>query len=141
MKLYEGLNPDFQYSEQLTAMVATSQDGGLEAVELNADKEPDSDILANSDKTTAFIHASPSGHIVIVKVLLRKNTPFSERRTVRFTDLMVASMNGYAEIVKLLLDKGANPGLKDTEGKTAWDYAGNPDIRSLIEKAGFTGHN
>jgi ankyrin repeat protein len=47
---------------------------------------------------------------------------------------MVASVNGNTEIVKLLLEKGANPTLKDKEGKTALDYAGNPDIKKLLAK-------
>jgi ankyrin repeat protein len=49
---------------------------------------------------------------------------------------MAASLNGHAEIVKLLLEKGANPGLKNNEGKTALDYAENSDINRLLEKAG-----
>jgi ankyrin repeat protein len=57
------------------------------------------------------------------------------RRTAKYTDLMVASMNGYAEIVKLLLEKGGNPSLKDNEGKTALDYAGNPDIKNLLKRS------
>jgi ankyrin repeat protein len=54
---------------------------------------------------------------------------------------MAASLNEHAEIVKLLLEKGANPGLKNDEGKTALDYAGNSNIKSLLEKAGGPGHN
>jgi ankyrin repeat protein len=49
---------------------------------------------------------------------------------------MAASMNGYADIVKLLLIKGGNPNLKDNEGKTAIDYAGNSDIRNLLKRTG-----
>jgi ankyrin repeat protein len=45
---------------------------------------------------------------------------------------MVASMNGQTDIVSLLLNRGANPGLKTSDGKTAFDYAGNEDIKSLL---------
>jgi ankyrin repeat protein len=48
---------------------------------------------------------------------------------------MVASINGQTDIVSLLLDKGATPELKTSEGKTAADYAGNPDIKSLLDNA------
>jgi ankyrin repeat protein len=46
---------------------------------------------------------------------------------------MVASMNGQTDIVSILLNKGVNPELRTVEGKTALDYAGNDDIRSLLE--------
>ncbi len=40
-----------------------------------------------------------------------------------YTPLMSAAKGGHIEIVKLLLDKGADPSTRDTSGKTALDYA------------------
>ena len=45
--------------------------------------------------------------MAIVKVMVRKDTHLDQENTVRLTDLMVASMNGHDEIVKLLKEKGA----------------------------------
>jgi ankyrin repeat protein len=39
--------------------------------------------------------------------MLKRDTHFDQGKTVRFTDLMVASMNGHDDIVKLLKDRGA----------------------------------
>jgi ankyrin repeat protein len=46
--------------------------------------------------------------------------------------LIIASAHGNTEIVKLLLGKGANTELKTVEGKTAYDYATNDEIKTLI---------
>jgi ankyrin repeat protein len=131
---YNALNPDSQYTEQMTAMVATSPDGQLEAVKLSKRNGPYPRLLDNYNKTTAFIRASRSGQISVVRVFLKKEVHFDLDRTARFTDLMAASLNGNTDIVKLLLEKGANPYLKDKEGKTALDYAGNPEIKNLLNR-------
>ncbi len=46
---------------------------------------------------------------------------------------MVASINGQTDIVSVLLNNGADPFLRTGEGKTALDYAGNDDIKRLLE--------
>ena len=103
MMLYGGLKPDAKYIKHVTAMVATSQNGHLEAVNISAGYETNSAMLANSEKTTAFIRASRSGQVTVVKVLLKKDLHFDEQKTDRYTDMMVAAMNGHAEIVKILI--------------------------------------
>ena len=52
------------------------------------------------------------------------------------TALMLASMSCYSEIVKELLEKGADVNLKDKDGKTALDYARNMHIRKILKTAG-----
>ena len=44
----------------------------------------------------------------------------------------MASHEGHAEVVKLLLDKGANPDLKFFNGQTALDFAANSKIKNLL---------
>ena len=136
IKVNPGLKPDMSVSENMTAMLVSSQNGQLEAVRLSRNDAAKLSIPPNSDKITAFIRATRSGHITIVKIAIKKNSPIDIRKTIRLTDLMAASLNGHAEIVKLLLEKGANPGLINNEGKTALDYAENSNIKSLLEKAG-----
>ena len=74
--------------------------------------------------------------MTIVKVAFKNNAPVNMPKTIRITDLMAASLNGHTEIVKLLMEKGANQGLKNNEGKTALDYAENSDIKRLLEEVG-----
>jgi len=132
-RIYAGLNPGQSFSGQVTALISASDSGNLEAVGVRKGKELTSDFLANAEKTTAFIRASRSGHIAILKFMHKKGERPDPRRTEKFTDLMVASMNGHSDVVRLLLEKGANPDLTDKEGKKAADYALNPDIRSMLE--------
>jgi ankyrin repeat protein len=47
--------------------------------------------------------------------------------------LMIAAANGHAEIVRILLEKGANATLKNKFDKTASDAAANEEIRKLIQ--------
>ena len=131
---YDASNPDSLNADQLTAMISTSPSGQLEAVKLSKRNGADSRMLDNYNKTTAFIRALRSGHISVVRVFLKKEVSFDLERTARLTDLMAASLNGNTDIVRLLLEKGANPALKDKEGKTAFDYAGNPEIKNLLNR-------
>jgi ankyrin repeat protein len=46
--------------------------------------------------------------------------------------LIIASAQGNTDVVKLLLESGANKELKTLEGKKALDYAKNTDIETLL---------
>jgi ankyrin repeat protein len=48
------------------------------------------------------------------------------------SSLMIASANGHTQIVRLLLDKGANALLKNKFGKSAVDVAAREEIRKLL---------
>jgi len=50
-----------------------------------------------------------------------------------FTALMAATCYGRVELVKLLLQKGANQYAKDTKGFTATDFARKMNKRSILE--------
>ena len=50
-----------------------------------------------------------------------------------WTALIIASENGYLDIIKYLIDSGALTELKNNEGKTAKDLAATDDIRALFE--------
>ena len=51
---------------------------------------------------------------------------------------MLAAINNAAEVVRLLLDAGANVNVKDAFGQTALDYAklkGDEEIITMLEAA------
>ena|ERR1700760_335501 len=57
----------------------------------------------------------------------------------RCTALCVASYNGHSEVVRLLLDKGANPNTKDKEGFSCCFWAkarGNDECERLLREKG-----
>jgi len=47
---------------------------------------------------------------------------------------MIASANGHTDVVKVLLDKGADTSLKNESGKSATEVAANDEIRNLISR-------
>jgi len=51
---------------------------------------------------------------------------------------MTAAVGGYTEVVRILLGAGADPLLKDAEGKTARDWAewaSKPETAALLREA------
>ena len=48
---------------------------------------------------------------------------------------MAAVFRGDANLVRLLIGKGANLSAKDEEGKTALDYAEEREIRNVLNAA------
>ena len=47
-----------------------------------------------------------------------------------------AASNDHSEIVKLLLEAGANPNVPDPYGNTALSLTRNPEIKNLLIRAG-----
>lgn len=50
-----------------------------------------------------------------------------------FTTLHAAAFNGDEALIRLLLDRGANPGVKDPQGRTAADLVKDDNLRSLLD--------
>ena len=48
---------------------------------------------------------------------------------------MHASLSWHAEVVKMLLEKGADIEAKDKKGKTALDLAENDEVKKMLEDA------
>lgn len=81
-------------------------------------------------------------NIAIIKMLLAKGadvnakTYYSEAIGYFSTILIdaVNSADNKTEIVKMLLEKGADVRIKNSQGKTAFDYAKNPKILEMLNK-------
>lgn len=68
-------------------------------------------------------YAATSGHIALIKLLLDKHAYIDAESPNGSTPLMMAAMYGTPEAVKLLLDEGADPLLKNQIGMSAIDFA------------------
>lgn len=95
-----------------------------------------------SDKNAELIQAAKDGSLAVVQTLLADgaNPKTTDYNGVSF--LMWATNNGHMEVVKLLLDKGAEVKAKATINNVEWTALkaakkmGHKDIVELLEKAG-----
>lgn len=93
---------------------------------------------------TALIPASEHGHVETVKILIAAGVPVNHVNNLGWTAMQEAILlnNGgprQQEVVRLLLDAGADPGIRDPEGRTALQNAerlGFADIAALIRNRG-----
>jgi ankyrin repeat protein len=87
---------------------------------------------------TALHYAAAGGSEDIARLLLARKARLdavSPRESGAYTPLMMAAREGQPALVRLLLEQGANPALKNTEGLTAAqiaERAGQTDIAATI---------
>jgi ankyrin repeat protein len=90
---------------------------------VNDDDHGSTPLMAAGDAATAQALLAGGAH-VNAKVRYTGMTP-----------LMSQAKDGHTDVVKLLLEKGADPRIKDSEGRTALDYArraNHPDVAELL---------
>ena len=96
----------------------------------------DADI--NKPGWTALHYAASSGQVEIMKLLLEKYAFIDAQSPNGTTPLMMAAMYGSPQSVKLLLDEGADPLMKNQQNMTATDFAvqgQRPDAVELLKAA------
>ncbi|MBL8832894.1 MAG: ankyrin repeat domain-containing protein [Rhodospirillales bacterium] len=92
---------------------------------------------------TALIPAAHHGHVSTVRILLETAIDIDHVNRLGWTALLEAVILGdggaaHTEIVRLLVEKGANPGIADRDGTTPLDHArrrGYDAIARIIEGA------
>jgi len=67
--------------------------------------------------------AAAANQLEIARLLIEKGAPIDARQQGGYTPLMIACVQGRRDIVDLLLEAGADPGLKDDFNRSADDYA------------------
>jgi uncharacterized protein len=83
-------------------------------------------------------YAATGGHLEIMQILLDENAYIDAESPNKSTPLMVAAQYGSTSAVKLLLEAGADPTLRNELGLSAVEFAlrGNrPDAATLISAA------
>lgn len=81
------------------------------------------DADVNKTGWTPLHYAATSGHVQLISMLLEKHAYIDAESPNGSTPLMMAAMYGTPAAVKLLLDEGADPSLKNQLGMTAVDFA------------------
>jgi ankyrin repeat protein len=139
-----------------TALMYASVSGFTETAKDLLEKGADMNIV-DGNGHTALMHASANGHIETATVLLEKGADVNATDKYGFTALMLASTTqgiqvqmsgipiptpakaGHIEMVKVLLEKGAEVNVADKNGRTALMHASaarsnTETVKALLEK-------
>lgn len=117
-----------------SALMIAALKGNLELATKLIEKGAD----INKTGWTPLHYAASSGHLAIIAMLLDRSAYIDAESPNRTTPLMMAAMYGSPQAVKLLLQEGADPNVKNQQGLTALQFAqrGNR-IDSVEAIAGF----
>ena len=101
---------------------------------------------ADVNKTgwTPLHYAATSGHLEMIKLLVDENAYIDTESPNQSTPLMLAAMYGTEAAVKLLLQEGADPSIKNQLGLNAADFAAKAermDLARTLEKLANEGVN
>jgi len=92
----------------------------------------------NKPGWTPLHYAATNGHLGIMNLLLEHHAYLDAESPNKTTPLMMAAFYGTSQAVKLLLEAGADPTLRNEQGLSAVDFAqrGNrPDAAAMIAEA------
>ena len=103
----------------------------MKFIEDGADLNAKDDLYGN----TALIWAAKYGVEHYVDILLENGAKVDETNKIGMTALMTTANWGYGDIAYKLVMHGADPLLKDTTGKDAFEYARNDEVLGKIKDA------
>jgi ankyrin repeat protein/ketosteroid isomerase-like protein len=107
--------------------------GNEEVVEYLISKGADVNFTAPSTGFTALTGAVSQRHARIADILVRHGAEVNHVYEGTLTPLLVATSQGDLDLVRLLLDHGADPNLGGIEGKRALDIAKEKGSREVAE--------
>jgi ankyrin repeat protein len=79
--------------------------------------------LDNHPLHAAVASSNAATRLVSAELLLKAGAAVNERQSGGFTALMAAAQNGDTELLRLLLAHGADPSIRDDQGRSAADIA------------------
>ncbi len=107
--LRKGADPAFwQPSDDETALSVTCSKGHLQTAELFLSQGTNANVRCNGDMHTALHSSCANRHLACVSLLLRYKADLDIKDCFATTPLMKACRSGHTDVVKLLLDNGAN---------------------------------
>ncbi len=112
-----------------TALMVAAYTGNRPAVEALIARGAE----VNQVGWTALHYAAAAGHNDVVQLLLEHHAYIDAESPNKTTPLMMAARGGHILTVKLLLDEGADLGLKNDLGMTALDFAKKHEKKDIVE--------
>lgn len=123
-----GLNP-----EGYSPLMASSKLSNTESVQFLIDHGADVNAVMNTGETALMMGASASITTDVVKILLSAGAGIDAQSGRGTTALMRASKSGKLDNIRVLVEHGADLGVKDMEGRTATDWADTAEIASYLK--------
>jgi ankyrin repeat protein len=102
-----------------SALMMAALTGDLELCQMLIKKDAD----VNKPGWTPLHYAATNGQLPVIRFLLDEHAYIDAESPNRTTPLMMAAMYGTPEAVKVLLEAGADPLLKNMQGLNALDFA------------------
>ncbi|TCC32593.1 ankyrin repeat domain-containing protein [Kribbella sindirgiensis] len=138
-----GADPDAQDDRQDSAWLVTGVTGSVPMLETLLPANPDL-TLRNRFGGISVIPASERGHVDYVRRVVKTKTSVNHVNNLGWTALLEAIILGkgtqqWQDIVKILIDAGANPNLADAEGVSPLQHAesrGYEEIAKTLRTAG-----
>lgn len=141
--LQAGADINAQAANKDTPWLLAGASGRTEILTLMIPKNPDF-AIRNRYGGNALIPACERGHVETVKLLLTTQIDVDQVNNLGWTCLLEAVILGdggkaHQDIVKMVLDKGANPNIADKDGISPLAHAktrGQKEIAKIIRAAG-----
>ena len=100
---------------------------------LNNGADPNA-VATNGTKLAVINSAAASGNAAVVQMLLRDGANPDAQQEGGFTALHAAAQHNHVEMVRALLEAGADASIRTKDGKTAAEMAG-PEVAALLSQA------
>jgi len=134
----EALTPDG--NSALTLAITNGQGEYEKIIELLLEKGAK---IKNGTNTPTELMALEKGNLKVLKQIIRKGADYNIKVTdSKMSLLQMASIYGYSEIVKYILERNIEIDYKNLNGKTALYYSkkyGNNEVSEVLLKAGAKG--
>ncbi|HEX7597350.1 MAG TPA: ankyrin repeat domain-containing protein, partial [Polyangia bacterium] len=129
--LTHGASVKHQNKDKMTALFHASHGGHAAIVRELLAHGADPNPVENKYGDSALMRAAQAGHREVVEALLAKHAKVNLANNQKSTALHLTAFNGHDDVVKLLLDHGADTSARDAKGQDAAAVAlGNHHTRT-----------
>ena len=138
-----GADVDLQDEDRNNPLLLCGENGNVALLREVLRASPDLS-ATNRYGGTALIPASDRGHVGMVRALLKTDMPVDHLNNLGWTALLEAVILGnggiaHQQIVRMLLDAGADPGIADRDGVPPLEHArdrGDTEIVAMLDDVG-----